>query len=285
MPQLLDRDAWKAIQKIADQLEPELRQNFLAAIAELRDRINIDALVRALSEGRLSSVALAAGKLPADLTSAVQVVNHAFAVVGAKAAAQLSDALDFRIRFDVVNPFAVKAAETNAARLVTAITSETEAAIRAVIVRAFRDGIAPRDVAVLLRPLIGLTERQALAVINYREMLVGSGLTPARVQVLVERYAARLLRQRAVTIARTEIISASTQGQLALWRQAQRDEQLTKTATKVWIVTPDDRLCPSCASIDGVEILVRDRFETPYGLIAGPPMHPKCRCALGIGRP
>lgn len=203
-------------------------------------------------------------------------------------------------RFDVVNPETVRAAQLRAAVLVTEVTDQTKRAIRAVITRSVRDGIAPRDAAQLIRGTIGLHSRQEAAVAHYRATLVRLMTRPEgsaretvmgrvanrhldrRLTDLVIRYATRLLTQRAVLIARTEIMTAANDGQRALWRQAAQAGELNLldgqypgdggqgpplhpdcrcteglvegpggTVVRQWIVTEDERLCPQCEALDG----------------------------------
>ena len=122
----------------------------------------------------------------------------------------------------------------------------------------------------MIRPLIGLTSRQAAAVLKLRT---------AKGVLAADRYAAQLLKHRALTIARTETIRASVDGQLAIWREAQRQGLLPMNARKRWIVTPDDRLCPQCAPLKGVEVPLNSPFP---GGVDGPPLHPNCRCAVSV---
>jgi hypothetical protein len=48
---------------------------------------------------------------------------------------------------------------------------------------------------------------------------------------------------------------------------------------KVWIVTPDDRLCPICAAMGDERTAIDGTFA--FGGKA-PPRHPNCRCAIGL---
>lgn len=87
---------------------------------------------------------------------------------------------------------------------------------------------------------------------------------------------------RAETIARTETMTASNQGQQALWDQAVDEGLLTGKERQVWIVTPDDRLCPICEPLDGQEADFGETFDTELGKVDGPPAHPRCRCTIGL---
>ncbi len=202
------------------------------------------------------------------------------------------------LHFDLVNPEALRAAAEQAGRLIVDITQETRAAIRSIIARSFTEGITTQGSARLIRELVGLTEPYANAVLNLRlQMLsnpgkkIWAGRTPIRVprdgasfDLLMRRggeYARRLLNLRARTIARTETITASNQGQLQLWKQAMDRGLLRFDEAKVWIVTPDDRLCPICKELGGEVVFVNRPFSTGDFI---PPAHPSCRCTMGLTR-
>jgi len=179
-------------------------------------------------------------------------------------------------RFDGLNPEAQRVAERQAAAMVTAISEETRAAIRALIARSIREGIPPYDAGRMIRGMIGLTDRQAQAAANYREELINQGLEMGRVNTLLDRYVEKKIRDRAESIARTETMAALNEGSRESWRQAQEEGLLGKDAKKEWIVTPDDRLCPNCAPMDGVQVPLEAKFHTPLGDVDGPPLHPQC---------
>lgn len=183
-------------------------------------------------------------------------------------------------RFDGDLPGAVKAAKARAAKLVTGITKETERAIRNAIATAIRTGIPPLDAARQIRELVGLTSAQAQAVLAFREQMAKQGLTQAKIDKAAEKYGGRLLKERSERIARTEIMDAVNAGQHEAWVQAQDEGLLSAHATKEWIVTPDDLLCPECEAMDGVTVPLDEGFDE-----GDPPLHPNCRCTTGIGAP
>jgi hypothetical protein len=267
---------WEAIHRVADRLTPALRRAFIDAGEKLRGRVNSEAVARALERGRATAVEflLDASQFAEDLRPAVDVVNAAFAGGYGVAESHLADELSVHIAFDRTNEQTVRAVDRVGARMVTAITEETRQAIREVIKRAFRQGIPPRDVAKLLREMVGLTENQQMAVMNYRFHLLAQGLTGDRVARLTKVYAQKKLQERALTIARTETINASNEGQLELWRQARRDGLFDRDPVKVWIVTPDDRLCPVCRPLDGQQRRLEEPFATKYGPRQRPTLHP-----------
>jgi SPP1 gp7 family putative phage head morphogenesis protein len=180
----------------------------------------------------------------------------------------------------LVNPDAVRMAERQAARLVTRVSRETRAVIRAVVVESVRGNLTPQKAAQAIRTVIGLTSRQAKAVARRRAELARTGTSQAAIDKAVDRYAAQLLRQRAMTIARTETMTAANSGQLAVWQNAQRKGLLPALAQKKWITTPDDRLCPICQPMGGQVARIDQPFATPLGAVMTPPLHPNCRCAV-----
>lgn len=174
-----------------------------------------------------------------------------------------------------------KAAEETAAKMVTEITAETEAALRAVISKSLASGTSVYDTAKNIKPLIGLMTAQASAAENYRDKLeAAGGLTADQIDREVETYADDLLESRADTIARTEVMDALNAGQSEAFEQAQEGGLLNEEATKEWIVTDDDKLCPECAEMDGQTVPIGEDF--PEG---DPPLHPNCRCTIAIGEP
>lgn len=102
----------------------------------------------------------------------------------------------------------------------------------------------------------------------------------ANMESIVEKYSERLLKDRAETIARTEVTYLASAGQMELWNQASNDGLFDRTiAMKEWIVTPDDKLCPICEPLSGLQVGLDADFPegVPY-----PPLHPNCRCAVNL---
>lgn len=178
--------------------------------------------------------------------------------------------------FDVDNPRVARWAADRAAELVVEIDDATREAIRAVVVRAFVEGGHPRDVARSIRPLIGLHSRWATAVLNYRLRLYEQGVPEDRVSVLVSRYHDRLLRARALNIARTEILRAANAGKHEAWMQAFERGIAGRSPEKMWVAASDAEQV--CADTDGQIVLLHDLFSNAFGSFEMPPAHPSCRC-------
>jgi len=183
--------------------------------------------------------------------------------------------------FDADRPAAIRAAERLAAKLVKDVSDETRAALRAMIVRAIREKIPPFEIARVIRSSIGMHSRDAMAALTFREHLVNQGLRSDRVDTLYARYVARKIRERAKTIARTEILGSLNAGVEESFLQARRDGLLGNDAQKEWITTADDITCPICLPLDGQRVPIAESFSTSLGPRKAPPVHPRCRCTLG----
>lgn len=267
---------WRALHRIADDLEGDTRVAFLRAVRSLQAKLDLRNLEDALLRNRLDESALW-DALSSELDSALKAPLRDAVVGGGDVAARRLPRGS--LRFDLTNPKAVQAVDTEVANLVREITAESRAAIRDLVRQSVQGAFDVRQLARQIRGSIGLTSPYALAVENFRAAAVARGMAPGLAVTRSQAYADRLLRHRAETIARTEVIRATNAGQQAVWEDARNQGLLTGDAQRVWIVTPDDRLCPRCAPLDGVTVGLQEDFP---GGVGYPPLHPNCRCAIGI---
>lgn len=176
--------------------------------------------------------------------------------------------------FDQTSPEAVAWARANAAELVTLITEEQFETLRRIVVEGFTKQLTPKAIAKQIRGVVGLTGPQAG---KFARILEEQGKTKAYA------YAKKAKATRAETIARTEVLKASNEGQRMAWMQAKDAGVLTGRELREWITTYDDRTCEICAPMDGQLVGLTEPFTTGDGnRVDGPPAHPRCRCATGL---
>lgn len=200
------------VNSVARKLEPKLKRRFLAAVKTMQGNVDLEALAESLRV-QASAEALAAvhpETWPSTLAPAAQLVPQAFQQAGQAAAGQLSSQLGADISFTLTNPRAVQWGRTNSARLISEVGESVQASVRELIGRAFTEGIPPRELARLIRDVVGLTERQAQAVVNYRKELLDAGRDADDIERLTARYGRELVNWRALTIARTECLPGDT---------------------------------------------------------------------------
>lgn len=121
-----------------------------------------------------------------------------------------------------------------------------------------------------------------------KAMESGQPIPKEKIDEMVDRYRARMLKHRAQTIARTESLRAANAGALQRWRDAVEAGKVTADQVrKRWIVARDERTCPICKPIPAANKGVEGYgipLETPFKTSAGPfmtaPVHPDCRCTV-----
>jgi len=95
------------------------------------------------------------------------------------------------------------------------------------------------------------------------------GTGPAGIARELRRNVVGITKQRAIVLARTEVIAAHAEGQLdSLERLGVKEVGIQVE----WSTAGDDRVCELCAPLEGVVM----KIEEARGLI---PRHPQCRCA------
>lgn len=183
---------------------------------------------------------------------------------------------------------------THGAEWVTNISDDQREAMVSMIDRAATGAWTGDELARAIRPLIGLTKLQALANLNYYEHLKASLLTDnptmkettaaKRARDAAAKYAAKQHRQRAYTIATTELAYAYNKGADDGIIQAQQQGFIGKVE-RVWSTAYDDGVCEICSALEGQAIDMDGEFDFKgKSLYAGqkktPPAHPRCRCAV-----
>lgn len=312
------KEEWEQLRAIADGGEIRLTKEFLKLIqviatAELERR-----LLAALQRRQIQrAIAIVQQAFEASTALYQPALANELLTIEQKSYAVAANTLDLgKIigSFDLTNPEAVEFARTRGSQFVAQLTADTQQLLRTTISSSFIEGIPPRETAQLIRQSIGLTANQAAAMRNYRGFLEGlarrgalddlppsvlervrrsdirllpktTALSEARIDRMVEKYRDRLMKERALTLVRTETMAASNNGQQVLWNQALDRGLLNEAKTRrKWIVTPDDKLCPRCRPMAGQLRKLDEPFQSPYdGTIAmTPPLHWNCRCAMGI---
>jgi len=271
---------WRALHQIADSLEPNVRNAFLRAVRMVQAKLDIVNLEDAVNRGTIDQSAFWQA-LQSELDSALRAPLREALLGGASIADRRLPS--GTMRFDLTNPAAVRAVDTEVANLVREITNESRQAIRDLLQQSMLGSFDVHQLARQIRNSIGLTSRYAVAVDNYQQTLLDNGMPDGQAMTRSQAYADRLLRYRAQMIARTEVIRATSAGQQAVWNDAQAEGLLPVDAQRVWIVTPDDRLCEICAAMEGQTVGLQEPFQSvDVGAVDYPPAHPSCRCATGI---
>jgi len=206
--------------------------------------------------------------------------------------------------------------QQRAGALISGIQQTQLNAVRDTLALSLEQGVDVGSTGRILRGSVGLSPRQATALANYERGLTelyttgrtsvtlrGLGrpladarysldrLSEARIEEMVDRYRERLVNYRAEMIARTELARSANRGAYEE-QMAQASDGLfgARSANRIWLTTPDDRLCEDCDAMDGQTISFLESFEYDSGaddeepgpgevtVMDVPPLHPNCRC-------
>jgi len=174
--------------------------------------------------------------------------------------------------------------ENRGTSFITGITNSTRAAIEQVIENGLNTNASPRQVAKTVETIIGLTPRDANAVLKRQQKLFDAGKNAKQVTRTIDAYRNKLLKSRARTIARTEMMAARNQGTVNAWRMAQAQGVAPLTAKKEWVLGPN--ACPICEAIvaDNAVVELNQSFNSPANgqTYDAPPAHPNCRCPIAL---
>lgn len=321
----------EALMKAANSNSPALKAAFIAVLEEIRTNLfdtaaleialaqmNIEGAIAATHIDDMDNLLFGIG-MDKNAYIFSQQVQNIWSIGAATAIANLSPEIQKLISFDSIGERAIKLMRNDGANLARDLTQSSREGIRVVIERSLSTGINPAKQARYIRQLVGLTDYQAQAILNFREQLETRqvlGFTPPgdrrlnaveqamvnrhmregtfsdeQIDQMVERYFQSMINKRANDIAHTEALNAINNGQQELWEQG-LDQGIfdDNEDRKFWIVTRDDRLRPSHAAIpfmnpNGVKI--RSMFITPFGAVNGPGDRNvnliNCRCVAILG--
>ena len=220
---------------------------------------------------------------------------------------QLSKAAD-EFNFDLFTPEVQARLRQAQDDLIQQLETDARDTIETIVATGAREGLSPADLVDDIRQMIGLTDTQAQAVLNFRSMLesLDSGaltrqlrnteydetiraaiaadedLSATAIESMVQDYVDNYLDYRASTIAQTESVRSINEGLHDAYSQAVERGALPDDAiTREWEL--GDSPCPICESIpdnnpDGVG--VDESFESDDGPIDDPPVHPNCMCSV-----
>jgi hypothetical protein len=327
-----DKTKEAVILAAADSQVPKLKTAAVQAINELRSKlVDVDALSVALSNGDtdaaiaathvddLSNLLFGIGMGPTHYVF-TELTRDVFSVGAITALSGLPLPIQTALAFNSLNQRAVNFMVKDGAEMVQEITDTTKQGVRSLIARSLADNLPPAKQVYEIRQLIGLTDSQAIAVMNFRRQLETRqilGFTPpderrlsavdqsvirrhmkighlsdAEIDNLVERYYVSLVNKRALDIARTESLNAVNNGQLELWQQARDAGFLSDEIDRqFWLTAGDARVRQTHQPIPSMNpngVKIGGYFVTPHGLVTGPgtrnPGFINCRCVLVIGQ-
>lgn len=311
-----DQDEIERLLAADDRITAQVRQAYMDAVRRLGAQVDVEEIARLLQQGRVSEALqqinaqnVSAGYAP--VADAITAATLGVGRIEAQLATQTSGGIQFS--FSQTNPEAIGFLRRYEMGLIREMTSDTLANVHRIITEGVLAGDHPFDIARDIRGHIGLTERQAQAVRNYRRLLEGGdaqalqrqlrdrrfdgsvrhhvagrrALSPEQVDNLVNRYSQRYLKYRAETIARTEAKRSLGAGNQLLWNQAVDTGKVAEAdVTKTWVTVGDHKVRPFHRELNKQVVGLNVPFTCSGGDImypgdpgADPGLTINCRCA------
>lgn len=268
--------------EMSDELEGRFRREFLQQVAALSNNKSLKQLLDDIETGAYESgdpIDVRLNRVSIDTSKLDEVMRNAIA----RSAKITRETVGLQGAFSVVNPEVINAARNLSVQLSTNLNTTARQTIRQIITDAVEGNITRVDAANKIRRLVGLIPQHAIAVDNYLNKMLADGVKQSVAKKRAEKYAERLLRYRANTIARTEIARAVGTGQTEYWKQMRSEGFLPPEARRVWITAQDEKVCKICGPMDGVLADIDGFFDTSAGPSEYPQAsHPNCRCTAGI---
>ncbi len=173
-----------------------------------------------------------------------------------------------------------------AGTLVAGLTDNQRTALSG-MVRQFStfDRRNPREVARFIRPLIGLTPRDAESLAKQQRKRIEKGdESDEAIRRDVANQALTRVRRRAETIAETELAYAYNFGGWHAVKDADDEGAFgDDVPVKRWWTQLDERVCPFCGPLHDTLIGMDETFPGKTQIVPNtqaPPAHPRCRCVL-----
>lgn len=205
------------------------------------------------------------------------------------------DKLHDAFKLDLTTGHVLDWIDERGASFITSITEEQTVAVRSLLHKYAYEKYSTEELAKVIRPCIGLTDAQSRAVTRFYDTVKANLMEQhprtskeklvRQAEEKAMRYAERLHRQRAFTIAQTELSEAYNKGQHESVRQA-IEQGLMGTVIERWITSGAENVCGDCDAMNGTEV----PFDQPFdfgkhrvlhvGADHTPPLHPRCACAL-----
>ena len=205
--------------RIADKHFPALRTLFTEAFTTFRQAIDWTALRELLVQGNLPGILVYLEQAWAESTDAglrdplrrsMQAIVTQGAIASQPAlAAVLPRSARLAVTFDEANPLVLTYVREHSATLIRGIGDETRQAIRAMLVQNMQAGRSWQSLVPELQTMLGVTVKQADALVALRTRLLAEGMREDPVSRLVDAKARQYKRLRARTIARHESLLAS----------------------------------------------------------------------------
>lgn len=246
---------------------------------------------RALVNTKTAKEALQIGRLPSDWEDAWDEMTRDFvrkdlvpewikgiSSAGAGIAKKVNRIQRKQFDFDTTMQSVRTWVDVQGGTLISNLTTAQYNAVHTLLQEQIAQGMtSPYVLAQRIRPIVGLTEKEALYVSKVLTNLVAEGLPANTVNNQIARLTNNLHKNRALRIARTELSDAFNFGQLDSLKQAVDTGWLPGMPEKSWMAGGANP-CEVCTDNEAAGYIPLE--ETFPSGDAHPTAHPSCECSL-----
>lgn len=206
----------------------------------------------------------------------------AFYEAGEAQLAVLGKLIGAKVKFDLRSPQAEAWIKKYSGEQIKYISKANQLAIRQIKLRAFQEGLTIQAQRKLIKQYIGLLPQHVVAIGNYQDQLIASGMDKASAERLAAKYREKLLLYRANMIAETEGMAASNNGARISNESAVKRGILSRDEyEQEWVVSGLRNVCDRCKAMSGKRAPIGGTFSNGT---RGPPIHPHDHCGVVIVR-
>lgn len=176
-------------------------------------------------------------------------------------------------------------------KLIVQITDDVRNNARTIVSNSYKQNLHPDAIKTKLGQAVGLNDRLAGAVSKrYDATFVaatkaGQSVEDARARAteVADKYSDELIDYRGEMIARTEGKEAQSIAQEDSWDAAEEAGMMPDDTQKEWITLFDERTSEECKAMNGQVVPLDEDFDSEdIGNVERPPLHPNCRCTIGL---
>lgn len=286
----------KALLDAADSFEPLLKADIAKGISSFQRKIDLNEILDAIKSNDFSKInrEIINWNQFDDILEGLKPAIEAGLLKGAEAAkpffrAAISKIIpsfkEVAVPFSLQNKSIKDYVSSRALKFKIQLEGSSQSAIEKVIQLNYQRGFSPRDAAIAIKDSIGLNDRQAAALHNYRNALMDQGISGSKLDRLVGGYKDQSIKYRAEMIARTETTAAINQGQIEVWKQSAEAGFFDKSQVKKrWIAIQDDATSEICDDLNGQEVGLDEQFVSGVTgeSFDAPPAHVNCRSMVEL---
>lgn len=277
-----DQALWLRFHRRASQLSPDLARALLDAFDIIREELTPEEIDR-LIQGDDALLDRAFIRARSRLQQAVEKGFDA-AVPQLPKAGKVGG--NIGVAFDTLNPKVIDAIRALDSRVIRTLKDEVKETVRAYVENGIRDGKSPRTIAKDLRPVIGLSSKQAESAEKFAQKLRDAGKSEVQVEKSLATYQRKAIALNANTNARTATVDAMKLGQKLTWQDAiDRGIVAPGTLYKTWRTVQDDRVRPTHRAMNGETVPFENYYSNGEDVPGEADFNCRCISVMTVRKP